>query len=102
MSQEQLANWLCCAFLYAEKSGDRKWLEDKNDVLLACFESMVNRDHPQEEKRNGVMGLDSSRTKGGVGDHHLRQPGRFPGAGAKQHLSGGKVLAIRYIYWRPM
>lgn len=65
MSQEQLANWLCCAFLYAEKSGDRKWLEDKNDVLLACFESMVNRDHPQEEKRNGVMGLDSSRTKGG-------------------------------------
>ena len=66
MSQEQLVNWLCCAFVYGEKSGDREWMDQKKTVIQACFESMVNRDHPEEGKRNGIMGLDSSRTKGGA------------------------------------
>lgn len=66
MSQEQLVNWLCCLFVYLHATQDREWLAGKKEVIRACFASMQNRDHPREEKRNGVMGLDSSRTKGGA------------------------------------
>ena len=35
-------------------------------AIQDCFESMLNRDHPDAEQRNGLMGLDSSRTQGGA------------------------------------
>lgn len=66
MSHEQLVNWTLCALVYIEKSGDTHWLEKRLPILIECFESMINRDHPDPEKRNGVMGLDSSRTRGGA------------------------------------
>lgn len=66
MSHEQLVNWLCCALVYIENTKDEKWLKDNIDVIKECFESMMNRDNPDPNKRNGIMGLDSNCTRGGA------------------------------------
>jgi hypothetical protein len=66
MTHEQLVNWVLCAAVYVEKTGDRQWLENNLPVFESCLQSMLNRDHPDPEQRNGVMGLDSSRTMGGA------------------------------------
>lgn len=66
MSHEQLVNWTCCALVYIKQTGDQSWSDSRKETLKSCFASMVNRDHPDQHKRNGVMGLDSTRTKGGA------------------------------------
>jgi hypothetical protein len=66
MTHEQLVNWILCAAVYVEGTGDQLWLKQRMPLLLQCFESMLNRDHPNPSQRNGVMGLDSSRTMGGA------------------------------------
>lgn len=66
MSHEQLVNWLSCALVYVENSKDEEWLSTHIEVIKECFESMLNRDNPEQEKRNGIMGLDSSCTMGGA------------------------------------
>lgn len=66
MTHEQLVNWVLCATVYVECTGDKKWLQANIHVLERCFHSMLHRDHPQPEKRNGLMGLDSSRVMGGA------------------------------------
>lgn len=35
-------------------------------MMARCLDSMLNRDHPDPSQRNGIMGLDSTRTKGGA------------------------------------
>lgn len=66
MSHEELVNWLCCALVYIEQTGDRDFKSRMLPVIRECFESMLNRDHPDAEQRNGLMGLDSTRTQGGA------------------------------------
>ena len=66
MSHEELVNWLACATVYLEQTGDRDFLARMLPVLRQGFASMLNRDHPEPDKRNGLMGLDSSRTDGGA------------------------------------
>lgn len=66
MSHEELVNWLCCATVYIEQTKDQEFVKQMLPVIQDCFESMLNRDHPDEAQRNGLMGLDSSRTKGGA------------------------------------
>ncbi|GAA3329848.1 hypothetical protein GCM10020331_079990 [Ectobacillus funiculus] len=66
MTHEQLVNWVLCAVVYVEQTGDTEWLKANMNIVERCFESMLNRDHPQPEKRNGLMGLDSSRVMGGA------------------------------------
>lgn len=66
MTQEQLVNWILTAAMYVEQTGDSAWLRSRLDVLADCLESMLRRDHPDPERRNGLMGLDSSRTMGGA------------------------------------
>ncbi|PDO09362.1 MAG: beta-xylosidase [Candidatus Reconcilbacillus cellulovorans] len=66
MTHEQLVNWVLCAAVYAEHTGDRDWLTMRLPLLERCFQSMLNRDHPDPDKRDGIMSLDSSRTKGGA------------------------------------
>ncbi|MBW4084291.1 glycoside hydrolase family 52 protein [Paenibacillus sp. S150] len=66
MSHEELVNWLLCALVYIEQTKDREFLGNMLPTLRACFESMLNRDHPDRGLRNGLMGLDSSRTEGGA------------------------------------
>lgn len=66
MTHEQLVNWICCAAVYAEQTKDKKWLKDNMNTFIECFESMINRDNPDPEKRNGIMSLDSTRVMGGA------------------------------------
>jgi xylan 1,4-beta-xylosidase len=66
MTHEQLVNWVLCAAVYIEQTKDWAWRQEKLPILERCLESMVNRDHPDPKKRNGVMGLDSTRTMGGA------------------------------------
>ncbi|MBL4576681.1 MAG: hypothetical protein JKY51_11420, partial [Opitutaceae bacterium] len=61
MTMEQLVNWVCCAVTYAEKTGESDWLRGKEKILLDCAESMRRRDHPDAEKRDGIMKWNSSR-----------------------------------------
>ncbi|OYD08787.1 glycoside hydrolase family 52 protein [Paludifilum halophilum] len=65
MTHEQLVNWILTAAVYVEQTGDKEWLREHFHLFVQCFQSMLNRDHPQSEKRNGLMGLDSSRVMGG-------------------------------------
>lgn len=65
MTCEELVNWIACAASYCETSGDREWRCKNIDTFVRCFESLRRRDHPEDSKRNGVMGLDSTRTAGG-------------------------------------
>ena len=65
MTHEQLVNWVLCAAVYAHGSGDGRWLRAQQTVLERCLLSMERRDHPRATERNGVMGLDSSRTADG-------------------------------------
>ncbi|WP_138493183.1 glycoside hydrolase family 52 protein [Paenibacillus pinistramenti] len=66
MTQEQLVNWVLTAAVYYRQSRDEEWLQGKLELLEQCLNSMVNRDHPEDDKRTGLMGLDSSRTQGGA------------------------------------
>lgn len=66
MTHEQLVNWVLCAAVYVHQTGDRAWLDRNFGIVEECFQSMLNRDHPDPAKRNGLMALDSSRTMGGA------------------------------------
>lgn len=66
MTHEQLVNWVLCASVYVAQTRDTDWLARNLPIFEQCLESMVNRDHPEPEQRNGMMGLDSSRTMGGA------------------------------------
>lgn len=66
MTHEQLTNWVLCAAAYLEHTGDTSWMKRNLSILEKCLDSMLNRDHPNPELRNGVMSLDSSRTMGGA------------------------------------
>lgn len=65
MTCEQLTNWVLCAGVYWVHTEDDSFVDKHREVLLACLQSLLNRDHPDPEKRDGLMGFDSSRTDGG-------------------------------------
>lgn len=65
MTHEQLVNWVCCSSSYLLNAGDEEWGRGRIEIFSACLESMINRDNPDADKRNGIMSLDSSRTMGG-------------------------------------
>jgi len=66
MTHEQLVNWVLCAAVYVTQTNDRAWLKQNLQVMADCLTSMLNRDHPDPAQRNGLMGLDSTRTMGGA------------------------------------
>ncbi len=60
MTQEELVNWILCAGVYICDTDDFDFLISRQDILQSCFSSMVNRDHFDPEKRDGIMDFDSS------------------------------------------
>ncbi|MES2460168.1 MAG: glycoside hydrolase family 52 protein [Armatimonadota bacterium] len=66
MTHEQLVNWLCCATVYATQTGDDAWVTANFPLVEACFQSLLNRDHPDPAQRDGIMSLDSTRCGGGA------------------------------------
>lgn len=66
MTHEELVNWLCCAAVYIIQTQDFQWLAKHEAVFIECFQSLLNRDHPLPEQRDGIMNLDTSRAQGGT------------------------------------
>jgi hypothetical protein len=66
MSCEELVNWILCACIYASHTRDSAWLKSRAATLTSAIQSLVNRDDPDSQKRNGMMSLDSSRCKEGA------------------------------------
>jgi hypothetical protein len=66
MTHEQLVNWVLCAGLYHHQTQDDSWLKANIKTLELCFTSLIQRDNPDQNKRNGVMGYDSNRTNHGA------------------------------------
>jgi hypothetical protein len=102
MTCEQLTNWILCAGVYVAKTKDQDFIQKHTEIFARCLESLLRRDHPDPEQRNGLMGFESSRTKGGGEittydslDHSLGQ--------ARDNIYlGGKCwasyLALDYIF----
>jgi hypothetical protein len=65
MTHEQLVNWVCCAVGYVRATHDKKWLKKYAKTFKDCLTSLINRDHPDPKKRDGIMSADSSRCMGG-------------------------------------
>ena len=65
MTYEELTNWILCTGLYVSHTNDMEFLKEQAETIERCFESLLNRDNPDPELRNGLMGFDSSRTQGG-------------------------------------
>ena len=66
MTMEQLLNWVLCATTYAARTGDRAWLRANRTRLLACADSLRQRDNPDATQRDGVLKQDSSRVGHGA------------------------------------
>jgi hypothetical protein len=62
MTYEETANWLLTACLYVHHTQDGKWYRKHKDALIACFESLHNRDR----NNDGIMDADSDRCAGGM------------------------------------
>ncbi|MGA2864218.1 MAG: glycoside hydrolase family 52 protein [Verrucomicrobiota bacterium] len=54
MGQEQLENWILSAGLYWSHSGDHAWLTNNLALLQTCLNSMLLRDDPNADARNGI------------------------------------------------
>jgi hypothetical protein len=65
MSAEELINWVISSILYVHHTNDVEWLHRNADTFESAVRSLLNRDHPDEEKRNGIVGLDGARCDGG-------------------------------------
>ena len=65
MTCEQLTNWILIAGVYWHHTSDNEFLSKHKSIFQQCLSSLLNRDNPDIKKRNGLMGFDSSRTKGG-------------------------------------
>ncbi len=66
MSCEELVNWILCACLYVTHTDDQTWLAANVNTFRRALQSLLNRDNPNPDLRNGVMSLDSSRCQGGA------------------------------------
>ena len=104
MTCEQLTNWVLCAGVYLVKSNDEAFLQSQKKTFERCFESLLNRDHPNPALRNGLMSFESSRTNGGGEittydslDHSLGQARENAYLGGKCWAS---YLALEMIFER--
>ena len=66
MTQEQLVNWLLCAGVYWSGTFDDEWLKSRAQIITQCLSSVINRDGAGDDRRDGVMDLDSALTGGGA------------------------------------
>jgi len=66
MTHEQLVNWVLCAAVYVNQEKDKVWLKKRLPIFRKCLRSLLNRDAPKDRERNGIMGMDSSRTDAGA------------------------------------
>lgn len=66
MSVEELMNWVITASLYDASSHDVEWTVSHRETFAQALHSLVNRDHPDNDLRNGIVSLDGARCEGGA------------------------------------
>lgn len=66
MAHEELTNWLFCALVYARNDENKLWARKHLGVFRKILKSLLNRDHPEPTKRDGIMSLDTARCSGGA------------------------------------
>ncbi len=66
MSAEELMNWVLCAGIYLKHSDDNAWGTSRKDVFVRALRSLQNRDHHDPSQRNGLVGSDGWRCRGGA------------------------------------
>lgn len=98
MTQEELVNWILCAGVYICETDDSDWLTNRQDILQSCFSSMVNRDHFDSDKRDGVMDLDSSRVVNGSEINTYDNVDEFTGAARRNSYIAVKCWAAYTIF----
>ncbi len=62
MTCEQLVNWICCCGTYYAGTKDDDFLQRHRGILSDCLNSLLNRDNPNPDRRDGIMSFESSRT----------------------------------------
>ncbi|MDO6686529.1 MULTISPECIES: glycoside hydrolase family 52 protein [unclassified Agarivorans] len=65
MTYEQLTNWVLCCGVYISKTADKAFAIEQRGTLIDCLQSLLNRDNPNPELRDGIMGFESARTQQG-------------------------------------
>ena len=65
MTAEELLNWVLTAGLYVSHTHDDEWASRQKSILLKSLTSLENRDALTNEERNGVIGADAARCRGG-------------------------------------
>jgi xylan 1,4-beta-xylosidase len=104
MTQEQLINWIVSAGLYVQHTADLAWAKHNREIITDCLISMLNRDHPDADKRDGIMDLDSSRT--GTAEEITTYDSLDPSLGqARRNLylavkGWGAYLALEWLFDR--
>lgn len=61
MSHEELVNWILCACMTIEHTGDKKWQISLEQTFSDCLQSLCLRDNPDPALRTGIMSIDSPR-----------------------------------------
>ena len=61
MSHEELCNWILCAAVYFQATDDGEWISRRKGVFLDCLTSLLNRDHYDPARRDGIMDLEGDR-----------------------------------------
>jgi hypothetical protein len=98
MTQEELVNWILCAGVYVCGTGDYDWLISRQDVIRFCFSSMINRDHFDPEKRDGIMDLDSSCVMNGSEINTYDNVDEFTGIARRNSYLAVKCWAAYTIF----
>jgi len=65
MSAEELMNWILTGAMYEAHSKDLAWAVAHREMFLACLRSLIARDDPEPDRRNGLVGLDGARCRSG-------------------------------------
>jgi hypothetical protein len=65
MTSEQLTNWVLIAGVYFKQSNDQDFVQKHKETIKSCLQSLLNRDNPDPDKRDGLIHFESDRTKGG-------------------------------------
>ncbi|HEY8967045.1 MAG TPA: glycoside hydrolase family 52 protein, partial [Candidatus Methylacidiphilales bacterium] len=65
MAHEELVNWAVCALAYGRKAGVAPWSRRRLPLFRKVLQSLLNRDHPDPARRDGIMSADAARCEGG-------------------------------------
>lgn len=64
MTHEEILNWTLAAGLYLHTTDDSDWARARGELIARCYDSLLQRDHPDPAQRDGIPDIDSARANG--------------------------------------